>query len=83
MMNNTNTFTTANNLYFNIVRNNKLVSSDNRAPYTDKVILDNIEIPAKTEHVYSIDYEFKDTGVNQDVDQNKTFKTTIKVAIDK
>ena len=83
MINVTNTFTNANNLYYTIKRNGSIISNDNRTPYSDTTILNDVTIPAKSEHVYIIEYEFKDTGVNQDVDQNKIFRTGVRVAIAK
>lgn len=81
LVNITNNFTETNNLYYVIRKNGVIVSEEKRAPYSDEVILDNITINAKTEDNYTITYEFKDTNVPQDVDQNKTYKSTVRVAV--
>ena len=81
LVNITNNFTETNNLYYVIKKNGSVIGTEKRAPYHDEKILDNITINAKTEDNYTITYEFKDTNIPQDEDQNKTFKSTVRVAI--
>ena len=77
----TNTFTEVNNLYYKITRDNNVVKDSLRTPYNSAVILDNITIPAYKSYVYTFEFEFKETNVNQDVDKNKLFDGTIKITV--
>lgn len=74
-----NNFTDTNNLYFSLIRNNSRIIKDSRAPYTNQTLKTSEVVAANSENVYKVIYEFKESGINQDIDKNKTFKTNIKV----
>ena len=52
---------------------------EGKVPYTDGVFLSNQSIIGQISDVYVITYSFKDTGLNQDIDQSKAFSTGIQV----
>ena len=50
-----------------------------KASELDVLIFDSETRHEKPDTAYKIVYEFKESGINQDIDKNKTFKTNIKV----
>ena len=77
----TNTFTSVNNLYYNVKRGSTIILKTTRAPYKDTVISSSISIPANTTYTFTFNFEFRNTSVNQDIDKGKTFDGKIKVTI--
>ena len=76
-----NTFTSVNNLYYTISRNNTVLVKNARAPYKDSNIVSNVTIPAKTTYTFKFSFEFKNTSINQDVDKGKIFDAKIKIIV--
>ena len=76
-----NTFTTVNNLYYSVSRNNVTLIKNARAPYKDSNIISNITIPAKTTYTFKFSFEFKNTNLNQDIDKGKSFDAKIKIIV--
>ena len=58
-----------------------MVQQYEKAPYSDGIMIPNIYVPAQHTYYYTIKYEFKETGVNQDVDMNKKFSAGITVEL--
>lgn len=77
----TNTYTEENNLYYSVKRGNTILVNENRVPYQNDNIFKNIVIPAKTTFKYSFIFEFKENGLNQDVDKGKVFSAKIKIVV--
>ena len=77
----TNTFTTTNNLYYSIKRNNTSIYNNLRTPYSETTIMSNITIPSKTTYAYSFNFEFKETNISQDMDRGKVFDAKIKIIV--
>ena len=76
-----NTFTTTNNLYYNVKRNKTNIITNKRTPYKETDIVTNVIIPAKTTYEWTFTFEFKDTGKNQDIDMGKIFDAKIKIIV--
>ena len=76
-----NTFTTVNNLYYSVSRNNVTLIKNTRAPYKDSIIISNVTIPAKTTYTFKFNFEFKNTNLNQDIDKGKVFDAKIKIVV--
>ena len=77
----TNTFTTINNLYYNVKRGNTTIVKETRAPYKEATINSSITIPANTTYEFRFNFEFKNTSMKQDMDKGKTFDAKIKVTV--
>ena len=77
----TNTFTSVNNLYYNVKRGSTTILNTTRAPYKETQISSSISIPANTTYKFTFNFEFRSTSVNQDIDKGKTFDGKIKVTI--
>ena len=75
-----NNITEVNNITYRISKDNMLVFDETRAPYESTPILSKVLIPANTTYTYRVEFEFKETWVDQSEDQNKMFMATIKVA---
>lgn len=77
----TNTYTEKNNLYFGLRRNYNLVLdiNENRLPYTDKYLIENVEIKPNQTHEYDLSFLFKETNENQDIDKGKIFYAKLKI----
>ena len=58
-----------------------MLKTDAKVPYQDDILLENVLIPANHTYYYTVTYEFKETGVNQDIDQDKNFTASIVVSI--
>ena len=43
------------------------------------MLKNNEVVAANSQNEYEIKFEFKETGINQNIDQNKTYKSNIKV----
>ena len=76
-----NTFTTVNNLYYSVSRNNVTLIKNARAPYKDSIIISNVTIPAKTTYTFKFNFEFRNTNLNQDIDKGKVFDAKIKIIV--
>lgn len=76
-----NNYTETNNLYFGLKRNGVkiLETEQNRLPYKEGYILKDVEIKPNEQHNYDLNFLFKETGENQDVDKGKTFYAKIKI----
>lgn len=70
-----NEFSTTNNLYYGLIKDNKTLIDINtaRAPYKDGVMLKSIIIKPGETHTYMFKLMFKDSDVNQDIDKGKIF----------
>ena len=77
----TNTFTNTNNLYYSVTRDKTKVINNARAPYKETDIIKEVIIPAKTSYEWTFNFEFKDTGKNQDIDMGKVFDAKIKIIV--
>jgi len=45
------------------------------------VIVDNVEVPARTSHTYTLSFSFEDTNAPQNYDQDRTFSARLSVTI--
>ena len=80
--NTVNEITEENNLYYGLTKDGVTVISieNTRAPRTsESLLVKNIVIKPHEVHNYTITFEFKDTGLNQDIDKNKRFYTKLQV----
>ena len=74
-----NTFTKENNLYYELIKNDEIIRTSERTPYTNGNLVTNIKINPGEVHKYKITFEFKETNKNQDIDKNKEFYTKLQV----
>lgn len=76
-----NTITEENNLYYGLIKDGETMVdiTTARAPYADGNLVNNVTILPGETHTYVITFEFRDTGVNQDVDKNKEFYTKLQI----
>ncbi len=77
----TNDFTEKYNLYYTVYKNNVKILDNLRAPYTNSVLKNDETVSPYSQNNYVIKYEFKEFNENQDIDQNKIFKSKIKVKV--
>ena len=68
-----NTYTETNNLDYRLIRNNTSYLNDLKAPYQNITLKDELLIRPKTTIKYLIDINFRETGINQNIDSGKTF----------
>lgn len=74
-----NTFET-NNFWTKIVSTNNGYNKDwSAAPKTSTVIMESVEIPAKTIQEYTVSFTLHGTGEEQNIDQGKVFKGKVQV----
>ncbi len=76
-----NNFTQTNNLYYNLLRNGETILTNQRTPYANSILINNQVVKANSENKYIINYEFKETGIAQNEDQNKTFRANVKLTV--
>ena len=76
-----NTFTEENNIVYTLDNGTTVLKNQVKAPYNDGILLENIYVPANHTYYYTIKYEFKETGVNQDIDLGKKFNASIVVEL--
>lgn len=74
-----NTITEENNITYKLSKNNRMIVNETRAPYDKEVIISKAMITPNTTFTYKMELEFKETGVNQNIDLNKMFKALIKI----
>ncbi|MBQ6687125.1 MAG: hypothetical protein IJN03_01215 [Bacilli bacterium] len=75
----TNTITETNNITYRLSKDNKMVFNETRAPYETTEVFNKVLIPPNTTYTYKLAVEFKETYVDQSIDQNKVFKATLLV----
>ena len=76
-----NTFTTANNLHYGLIRDGETLIDIDKAqvPYSDGDMLKSVVIKPGETHTYLFKLTFKETGTNQDLDKGKNFSTKIQI----
>ena len=75
-----NTFTKTNNLDYTLTRNDKKIGFS-KAPYIESPLIENEVIGPNSENTYVINYEFKETYQDQNVDQGKIFSTNLEIVV--
>lgn len=73
----TNNFTEANNLDYMISRNGASFLDGLKAPYRNTVVKNEMIVKEKSAFKYALQMNFRETGVNQNVDSGKTFKAQL------
>jgi len=73
-----NNITEENNMTYRLSRNNRMLINETRVPYKDESIFGKVMITPGTTFTYKLELEFKETGVNQNIDLNKMFNAVIK-----
>lgn len=76
-----NTITEVNNITYTLSKDNVLIIPESKAPYQNSELLSKTLITPNTTYKYTMKFEFKETGVDQSVDQNKVFKGGIKAEV--
>ena len=76
-----NSFTTVNNLDYFMTRNGSVYLNEQKVPYRNEILQDNLLVKANTTLRYVVDVSFKETGVNQNIDSGKLFKGQFKVEL--
>lgn len=76
-----NTFTETNNMNYTLNNGMSNLITDQKVPYRDGILIQNILIPANYTYYYTMTYEFKETGINQDIDIGKKFFANIDVQL--
>lgn len=77
----TNEFTDINNLEYKITRSNTKYLDNLKAPRKSITLKDNVTIRANSSAVFVMDINFKETGMNQNIDSGKTFKGQLKIEV--
>lgn len=78
-----NTYTPTNNLYFGLTRNKEVLKdiTSSRVPNTDGYLIENLTLPANTTYEHELDFLFKQTNINQDMDKSKVFEALLQIEI--
>lgn len=74
----TNTYV-RNDLYYSLTRDGRKIINSENLPREDANMVERVQILPGATHSYTIRFEYRDTGTNQDVDQEHYFDTTIQV----
>ena len=73
-----NTFI-GNFMRFSLYRDGVLLISNTPVPKTDEILKTNEVIAKNSKNTYEIRYEFVENNQNQDVEKNKTFKSSLNI----
>jgi len=74
-----NTFNPTSDFVYSLRRDGVLIKYHEVAPVSDTIILEKVMIPGHMTYKYDLEYEFLETGVNQNYNQGKTFGAKIEV----
>lgn len=77
----TNEFTDANNLDYSLSRSNTYFLDNLKAPRSSIVLKDAMIIRNNSSARFVLDLNFRETGLNQNIDSGKTFKGQLKVEV--
>ena len=74
-----NTFNPTSDLVYSLKRDGLRLYDKVNTPTTDTYIMKNIIIPGKTTYNYELEYEFIETGANQDYNKDKSFNAKVEI----
>ncbi|MBQ6841395.1 MAG: hypothetical protein IJO63_04710 [Bacilli bacterium] len=77
----TNEFTDTNNLDYSLSRSNTSFLNNMKAPRASVVLKDNLIIKANSSAKFVMNIEFRETGINQNIDSGKSFRGQLKLEV--